>query len=72
MREVEFAHATDDKGLMSFRVNLPLERAQGFGKAAADGQMGCIMKMYRDWQLSGDDEKGPLAARKKDAGVLLD
>jgi len=56
MREVEFAHATDDKGLMSFRVNLPLERAQGFGKAAADGQMGCIMKMYRDWQLSGDDE----------------
>ena len=56
MREIEFAHATDDKGLMSFRVNLPLERARGFGKAAADGQMGCIMKMYRDWQLSGDDQ----------------
>jgi non-lysosomal glucosylceramidase len=56
MREVEFAHATSDKGLMSFRVGLPLERAQDFGKAAADGQMGCIMKMYRDWQLSGDDE----------------
>jgi len=56
MREVEFAHATDDKGMMTFRVNLPLERARGFGKAAADGQMGCIMKMYRDWQLSGDDQ----------------
>ena len=56
MREVEFAHATDDTGLMSFRVHLPLEHAQDFGKAAADGQMGCIMKMYRDWQLSGDDE----------------
>ena len=56
MRQVEFAHATDDKGLMSFRVHLPLEHAQDFGKAAADGQMGCIMKMYRDWQLSGDDE----------------
>jgi uncharacterized protein (DUF608 family) len=56
MREVEFAHATNNKGLMSFRVNLPLERAQQFNKAAADGQMGCIMKMYRDWQLSGDDE----------------
>ncbi|MBN2313018.1 MAG: hypothetical protein JXM79_03750 [Sedimentisphaerales bacterium] len=55
MREVEFAHATDNDGLMSFRVGLPLERAQSFGKAAADGQMGCIMKMYRDWQLSGDD-----------------
>jgi uncharacterized protein (DUF608 family) len=56
MREVEFAHATDENGLMSFRVSLPLERAQDFGKAAADGQMGCIMKMYRDWQLSGDDQ----------------
>jgi len=56
MREVEFAYATDDKGLMSFRVHLPLERAQEFAKTAADGQMGCIMKMYRDWQLSGDDQ----------------
>ena len=56
MREVEFAHATNDNGMMSFRVNLPLERAKTFGKAAADGQMGCIMKMYRDWQLSGDDK----------------
>jgi uncharacterized protein (DUF608 family) len=41
---------------MSFRVSLPLSRAQDYGKAAADGQMGCIMKMYRDWQLSGNDE----------------
>ena len=56
MREIEFAHATDDQGLMSFRVNLPLERSTEWNKAAADGQMGCIMKMYRDWQLSGDDE----------------
>ena len=55
MREVEFAHATDGDGLMSFRVHLPLERAQEFGKAAADGQMGCVMKAYRDWQLAGDD-----------------
>lgn len=55
MRKVEFAHATDDNGLMSFRVNLPLSQAQGFPFAAADGQMGCLMKLYRDWQLSGDD-----------------
>ena len=56
MREVEFLHATDDRGLMSFRVHLPLNRAQEMGRAAADGQMGCLMKLYRDWQLSGDDE----------------
>jgi uncharacterized protein (DUF608 family) len=55
MREVEFGHATDGRGLMSFRVHLPLGRAQEFGKAAADGQMGCLLKMYRDWQLSGDE-----------------
>jgi hypothetical protein len=54
MREVEFAHATNAEGLMSMRVDLPLRYAQRSGKAAADGQMGCIMKMYREWQLSGD------------------
>ena len=37
MREVEFEHATDTQGRMSFRVNLPLERAQRQGVAAADG-----------------------------------
>lgn len=56
MREIEFAQATDKNGLMSFRVNLPLDRSHDFNKAAADGQLGCIMKIYRDWQLSGDDE----------------
>jgi uncharacterized protein (DUF608 family) len=56
MRDVEFAHATDDRGLMSFRVSLPLGR-KPFGKAAADGQMGTLLKLYRDWQLSGRDEE---------------
>jgi len=54
MREVEFAHATHETGLMSFRVNLPLEHARNSPIAAADGQMGTIMKFYREWQLSGD------------------
>ena len=54
MREVEFLHATRDDGLMSFRVNLPIQRAQEWGKAAADGQLGCLLKLYRDWQLSGN------------------
>ncbi len=55
LREVEFGHSTREDGLMSFRTHLPIERAAEWGTAAADGQMGCIMKMYRDWQLSGDD-----------------
>ena len=57
MRDVEFSHATDAIGLMPYRVILPVsERSQEFGWAAADGQMGCIMKLFRDWQLSGDEE----------------
>ncbi|MCC7492875.1 MAG: hypothetical protein IT204_11025 [Fimbriimonadaceae bacterium] len=55
LREVEFAHCTDAAGRMSFRVNLPLERAQQFAHAAADGQMGCLLKLHREWRLSGDD-----------------
>ncbi len=55
LREVEFGSQTDPAtGLMSFRWKLPLETTP-WGKAAADGQMGCILKMYRDWQLSGDE-----------------
>ncbi len=56
MREVEFNYATRNDGGMSFRVDLPLQHAQSWSLAAADGQMGCIMKLYRDWQLSGDGE----------------
>ncbi len=55
MREVEFGYSTCDNGLMYFRTSLPLSHVSGGGVAAADGQMGTIMKMYRDWQLSGDD-----------------
>ncbi len=54
MRNVEFNYATNNEGRMSFRAGLPL--GEGNKAAAADGQMGCIMKLYRDWQLSGDNE----------------
>lgn len=56
MRDVEFNYATKDNGLMNFRASLPLSEAAKGNSAAADGQMGCIMKFYRDWQLSGDNE----------------
>jgi non-lysosomal glucosylceramidase len=56
MRRIEFLHATGPDGCMSFRVRLPLEtRSKEFHLAAADGQMGCLMKLYRDWKLSGDN-----------------
>jgi uncharacterized protein (DUF608 family) len=56
MRNVEFGLATNDIGLMNFRVKLPYDEIPEFAKTAADGQMGCLLKVYREWQLSGDDE----------------
>ena len=55
-RNIEFGLATNDFGLMSFRVKLPLDEISTWEKVAADGQMGCVMKLYREWQLSGDTE----------------
>lgn len=56
MRDVEFNYATKDNGLMNFRADLPLTEAAKRSAPAADGQMGCVMKMYREWQLSGDNK----------------
>ena len=56
MREVEFNESTGTDGHMEFRAALPRGRASDWGLAAADGQLGCLVKLYRDWQLSGDDE----------------
>ena len=55
MRDVELNYATRPDGLMNFRAALPLSEAAKGSATAADGQMGCVMKMYRDWQLCGDD-----------------
>ena len=41
---------------MAFRTLLPdRDGALWKFKPAADGQMGCILKLYREWQMSGDD-----------------
>ena len=57
MREVDFQHNTDDSGFMVFRTRVPLGSEKwDFAHAAADGQMGTIVKLYREWQLSGDLE----------------
>jgi len=55
IRESEFLRNTREDGLMGFRSYLP-DGKKIWDRAAADGQMGCIMKLYRDWQLSGDNE----------------
>ena len=53
LRRSAFGYSMDERGAMYFRQLLPdgIERS---GFAAADGQMGQIIKVYLDWQLSGD------------------
>lgn len=55
IRESEFLRNTAENGQQGFRSYLP-DGLKISPHAAADGQMGCIMKLYRDWQLSGDTE----------------
>jgi non-lysosomal glucosylceramidase len=56
MRELEYQYATADDGGMSFRILLPLDKARDYPLTAADGQFGCVVKLFREWQLSGDDD----------------
>ena len=54
MRETSFGAATDAEGHMDFRHYVPPGNER-WGAAAADGQMGQIVKLYFDWILLGDD-----------------
>ncbi len=55
VRESEFLRNTTASGQMGFRSYLP-DGKRIWEMAAADGQMGCVMRLYREWQLSGDTD----------------
>src|SRR5579883_1395625 len=55
LRKAAFGFSQDPQGGMRFRQLLP-DGIERFGFAAADGQMGQIMKAYIDWKLSGDTD----------------
>ncbi len=54
MRETEFFSSQDREGHQTFRSALPIRPVAATFYAASDGQLGGIMKMYRDWRISGD------------------
>ena len=55
IRETEFFDAQRPNGSQHFRVNLPIEKMPDVDNLpAADGQLGGIIKVYRDWKISGD------------------
>ena len=55
MRNTDFLYEMRGDDSMAFRSVVPLGIEQWGFRPAADGQMGCIMKLYREWQVSGDD-----------------
>ncbi len=54
MRETEFGPSQDDRGHQTFRSAIPIRPIVPDFHAAADGQLGGIMKAHRDWRISGD------------------
>lgn len=56
LREQELERSMDERGHVTFRAALPDGPTRHTFHAAADGQLGGIMKLYRDWQISGDHE----------------
>ncbi|HLY17592.1 MAG TPA: GH116 family glycosyl-hydrolase [Bryobacteraceae bacterium] len=53
LRKAAFGFSQDEQGGLRFRQMLP-DGKDRFGYAAADGQMGQIIKAYLDWRMSGD------------------
>lgn len=56
LRETEFEVSQNEDGHQIFRTNLPISPAVHDFHAAADGQLGGIMKVYREWRISGNTE----------------
>jgi uncharacterized protein (DUF608 family) len=55
LRNTEFCENQNHAGHQGFRANLPISPLKHDFHAAADGQLGGIMKVYRDWRISGDN-----------------
>jgi len=70
LRAQELERSMDERGHVTFRGALPDGPTAHTFHAAADGQLGGIMKVYRNWQISGDrpwlERMLPLARRSLD------
>ena len=54
LRESEFGPSQNEQGHQNFRTSLPIREPDHDFHAAADGQLGGLMKLYREWRISGD------------------
>ncbi len=62
MRHIEFSMDTDADGKMDFR-SINYFKDERWTRAdtaalppAADGQLGCVVRLYREWKISGDTD----------------
>lgn len=56
LRHTEFCENQSKSGHQTFRAALPIRPVDHDFYAAADGQLGGIMKVYRDWRIYGNNE----------------
>jgi hypothetical protein len=56
MRDLDYQYNIGEMGDMTFRLMLPLGRKRNNFRPCVDGQMGGVMKVYRDWKISGDTQ----------------
>jgi uncharacterized protein (DUF608 family) len=56
LRDVEFNYSQDESGHQNFRAALPFRDYVHKFHAAADGQLGGIMKVWREWRVCGDEK----------------
>jgi len=56
LRETEFMISQNKAGHQTFRTALPIRPVEHGFHSAADGQLGGIMKAYREWRVSGNTE----------------
>lgn len=56
LRDVELQHSMDRRGHVTFRSALPTGEVEHGFHPASDGQLGGVMKVYREWQIAGDEQ----------------
>jgi non-lysosomal glucosylceramidase len=56
MRETAFKYDTRENGYQTFRTIFPPQNELWHFHPAADGQMGNIVRVYREWKISGDND----------------
>jgi D-arabinan exo beta-(1,2)-arabinofuranosidase (non-reducing end) len=70
MRRAEFELETEPDGKMNFRANGLFGGSPSTAPPAVDGQLGAILRVFREWKLSGDDdflrELWPMVAKATD------